>query len=96
MSAKTYLRQVCEKIENLYQITLKCYGSPFEAHDHPEMDESDLLPDSEITKYQMLCGAGQWAVTIGWFSVKYAINSMARFAVAPKEGHLKRMFRIFG
>ena len=59
------------------------------------MDESDLLPDSEITKYQMLCGSGQWAVTIGRFDVQYAINTIARFAIAPREGHLKRMLRNF-
>jgi hypothetical protein len=96
LSAKTYIKQVAEKIESLLESKLKCYGSPLEPGDHPEMDESDLLGEEDIAKYQMLCGCAQWAVSLGRFDVQYAVNTMARFGVCPREGHLKRMLRIFG
>ena len=95
-SAKTYLKNVCEKIEKLLDIKLKNYGSPMEVGDHPEIDESDLLNNEDITIYQMLIGCAQWAVTIGRFDIQYATNTLARFAQLPREGHLKRVLRMFG
>ncbi len=67
-----------------------------ETGDHPEVDESDLLPPDEVSIYQMLIGCAQWAVTIGRFDVQYATSTMARFAQLPREGHMKRVLRIFG
>ena len=96
MSAKTYIKNTCEKIEGLFDVKLKNYGSPMETGDHPEIDESDLLDPEETTKYQMLVGCAQWAVSLGRYDIQYATNLMARFAHCPREGHMKRMFRIFG
>ena len=96
LSARTYINNVCSKIESLFEVKLKNYGSPMEVGDHPEVDESDLLTPAEITRYQMLVGCAQWAVTIGRFDIQYATNTLARFAVAPREGHVKRMLRLFG
>ena len=96
MSAKTYIKNTCEKIEKIFGITLKNYGSPMEDNDHPEIDESDLMTLEDVSKYQMLVGCAQWAVTIGRFDIQYATNTMARFSSAPRTGHMKRMFRIFG
>ena len=59
ISAKTYIKNTCEKIESLFDIKLKNYGSPMETGDHPEVDESDLLDPEETTKYQMLVGCAQ-------------------------------------
>jgi hypothetical protein len=96
LSAKTYVKNVCEKIEKLLDVKLKNYGSPLEPGDHPEMDETDLLTGEEISLYQMLVGSGQWAVTLTRFDIQFAVNSMARFSNAPREGHMKRMLRVFG
>ena len=84
------------KIETLYEMKLRNYGSPMEPGDHPEVDETDFLFGQEITKYQMLCGCAQWAVTLGRFDVQFATNTLARYATMPREGHLKRMLRLFG
>ena len=46
----------------MFEEKLKCYGSPMEPGDHPELDETDLLYGAEITRYQMLIGCAQWAV----------------------------------
>ena len=96
LEAATYIKTVCEKIEKLYDTKLKNVGLPLEAGNHPEMDESDFLYREEISKYQMLCGCAQWAVSIARWDIQFAVNSMARFASKPREGHLKRMLRIFG
>ena len=67
-----------------------------EPEDHPELDESEIAEEDDIAKYQMLRGCPQWAVSLGRFDIQYAVNTMARFAVCPREGHMKRMLRIFG
>ena len=67
-----------------------------ETGDHPEVDDSDLLPPDDIAIYQMLIGSAQWAVTLGRVDIQYATNTLARFASQPREGHLKRALRLFG
>ena len=44
----------------------------------------------------MLIGCGQWSFSLGRLDVHFAIQTMARFSAAPKEGHMRRMLRIFG
>ncbi len=56
ISAKTYIKNTCEKIEELFNIKLKGYGSPMDVGDHPEIDETDILDEEETTKYQMMVG----------------------------------------
>jgi len=96
LSAKTCLKNVCDKIERLYEVKLRNYGSPLEAGYHPEIDETPLLSPNEVTKYRMLIGCAQWAVTLGRYDVMFAVSTMARYSAAPREGHLKTMLRAFG
>ena len=96
MHCKTYVTNVCDRIEKVLGIKLKYYGSPMEVGDHPENDETDFLASGDITIYQMLIGCAQWAITLGRFDIQYATNSLARFAALPREGHKKRAIRIFG
>jgi len=96
MSARTYIKNVTEKIEALLDVRLKCYGSPMESGDHPETDDSDLLFGKDISSYQMLIGSAQWAIRLGRFDVQYATNTLARYANMPRQGHYDRALRIFG
>ena len=96
LSAKTYITNVCEKIETLFHEKLKGYGSPMEPGDHPELDDTDLLYGADITRYQMLIGCAQWAVTLGRFDIQYATNTLARYNTMPRAGHMKRAMRLFG
>ncbi len=96
MSAHTYIKSVCEKIEKVMDVTIKNYGSPMETGDYPEIDESDLLTQEDIAMYQMLIGCAQWAITLGRFDIQYATNTMARFGPFPRVGHVRRMLRLFG
>ena len=42
-SYRTYIKNVSENIEKLFETTLKNYGSPLEGFYHTELDTSDLL-----------------------------------------------------
>jgi len=96
IGAKTFIKTTCDKIEKKLEVVLKNYVAPLVAGDHPEVDESELLTPQDITKYQMLCGCAQWAVSLGRWDIQYATNTMARFATAPRLGHYQRMLRLFG
>jgi uncharacterized protein (DUF2249 family) len=43
-----------------------------------------------------MIGMLQWTVSIGRLDICYAVSSMSRFCISPREGHLQRVFRIFG
>ena len=58
--------------------------------DHSETDDTGVLNNDEHSKYRMLIGCGQWSITLGRLDVHFAIQTMARFSAAPKEGHMKR------
>ena len=98
--ARTYIRNICEKIETLFRDTevshLKNYGSPLLEGYHPELDASSCLGDDMAKKYRMLVGCLNWVVTLGRFDVHYAASTMARYSAMPREGHLKQMLRVFG
>ena len=64
--------------------------------DHPELDESPELSNEEQTKYQSNIGILQWIVTSGRFDIAYAVASLSRFNSRPREGHMKRIRKIFG
>ena len=70
--------------------------SPLEHGDHPELDDSDLLDEDGIQKYQSLVGALQWALSLGRFDIACAVMSMSSLRVAPRKGHLDRLKRICG
>ena len=62
---------------------------------HPELDDSPLLDSDGIQKYQSLIGALQWAVSIGRIDITTAVMTMSSFCVAPHQGHLERVKRIY-
>ena len=95
LSAKTYIANVCEKIERMFECKLRNYYSPLEGGYHPELDDTELLEGLDISKYRMLTGSLNWAVTIGRVDVMFAAQLMARYIRAPRSGHVKVMLRIF-
>jgi len=96
ISAKTYITNICEKIERIFKIKLKNYHSPLEGGYHPELDQTDLLDEEGITNYRMLIGSLNWTVTLGRFDIMFLVVAMARYNAMPREGHLKTCLRIFG
>jgi hypothetical protein len=63
---------------------------------HPETDDTPLLDDRGAAIYRGLIGSANWAVTLGRFDIQYATQMMSRFSMAPREGHLAAMKRVFG
>eukprot|EP00957_Ditylum_brightwellii_P070971 5393211-Ditylum_brightwellii.AAC.1 len=66
------------------------------AGDHPEMDTSEILTDSDHQKYQMLIGMLNWIVTLGRIDITFAVSSLSRFAACPRKGHMERAIYVFG
>ena len=94
--AKTFISNICERIERLMGVVLKSYETPRETGDHPEIDDTGFLNNDDHSKYRMLIGCGQFAIILGRFDTVFAIQTMARFSAAPKQGHIDRMLRVFG
>ena len=74
----------------------KKYNVPSDELYHPEMDESPLLPPEKISLYQSLLGSANWIIISGRFDIPYAVNTLSRYSMAPREGHMKAMQRVFG
>ena len=63
---------------------------------HPEMDNTDLLPEDGITRFKSIMGILQWVVTGGRIDICYSTASLARFCMSPREGHLKNAEKVLG
>jgi hypothetical protein len=63
---------------------------------HPELDDSPLLDDLHSSKYCALIGSANWIITLGCFDIAYATMALARYSMAPREGHFKAMQKVFG
>ena len=74
----------------------KLQNTPFCESYHAEMDKTPLVPPAQITIYQGLLGSANWIITLGRFDIHYAINTLSRYSMAPREGHMKAMHRVFG
>jgi hypothetical protein len=96
LSAKTYATNVVKKYKALFNMELHKYNSPMDKEYHPEADGSDLLDATGASKFRGLVGSANWMITLGRYDIAYATSSLARFAMAPRIGHMKAMLRIFG
>ena len=72
----------------------KSIKTPMAENYHPEIDDSPILSDDDASKFRSIIGSLNWLITLGRFDVHYATNSLSRFSMAPREGHLKAAFRI--
>ena len=80
VSAKTYIKSVCNQIEKLTENTLENHGLTLDACNHQEMDNTDLFPPNNISLYQMLISSLQWSVTLGRWDVQYLTTTLTCFA----------------
>ena len=95
ISAKTYIENVCKKIEKVMDRPLRNFHMPMDVDYRPETDESPLLSPNEGSKYRMLVGSALWATVLGRFDILYAVSTFARYNSMPREGHLDGMIRLF-
>ena len=97
LAPRKYIEKMVANYERLFgQPPKQNVHSPLEKGDHPEIDESELLDLQGIKLYQSLIGALQWAVTIGRFDIMTAVMTLSGFRVAPRQGHLDRVKRVYG
>ena len=87
-SGKTYIENMIPKFEELFGTNFKSLKTPMAADYHPETDDSPLLSDDDAAKYRSIIGSLNWLVTLGRFDVHYATNTLSRYGMAPREGHL--------
>ena len=99
VSCATYVKECVRRVESdsdLNITPLYTHRTPLPDNCHPELDDSDLLKDSGIRKYQMLIGMAQWACTIGRLDIAFAVSSLSRFSTAPRTNHLGMALHLFG
>ncbi len=96
-SAQTYIHNNLPKLAKMCGLgDFKLWNTPFCENYHAEMDKTPLAPPVQITIYQGLLGSANWIITLGRFDIYYAINTLSRYSMAPREGHMKAMTRVFG
>jgi hypothetical protein len=93
---RKYIMKMLDDFERIFGCKPKEYTSPLEKGDHPEIDTSAELDHNGIKKYQTMIGCLQWAVSLGRFDIQTSTMTMSRFRVAPREGHLERLKRMYG
>jgi len=97
MTPRKYIENMCATFEQLFGCPPKqVVTSPIEKNDHPELDTSELLDLDNITKYQSLIGALQWAVSIGRFDIMTSVMTLSSFQAAPCRGHMECVKCIYG
>jgi hypothetical protein len=96
LSARTYIKNVVEKFEALFNQEFRSHKSPMDSEYHPESDESPFLLPKEASVYRGLIGSANWIITLGRFDIHYATNTLARYSMAPRVGHFTAMKRVFG
>jgi hypothetical protein len=96
LSAKTYIENSVEKFERMFNGPLRESKFPMHEGLHPESDSSQFLSTEMATQYRAVIGSLNWVVILGRFDVMYATNTLARFSMAPRLGHLEATKRILG
>ena len=95
VSNQKYITEMLRKYEKEYG-EIRKEKTPMTAGDHPELDDSPLLNEDQITHYQSIIGTLQWIVTSGRLDITFAVASLSRFNANPREGHLRRTIKILG
>jgi hypothetical protein len=96
LSASTFIKNSIEKFERMFGGDLRESRFPMHEGAHPESDTSDFLSPDMATKYRAIIGSLNWAVILGRFDVMYATNTLARFSMGPRLGHIEAAKRILG
>lgn len=98
LSAETYIKNFIPKITQLLaKEKLKGYGTPMSSFCQPEVDETEIIQDPDKAfLYGSIIGSLNWAITLGRFVIHYSTNSLSRYNISPREGHLSAVIRILG
>ena len=85
MGSYTYVKACLSKVCALLNVTtLWKEKLPCSPSDHPKIDTSPLLGETQHRLYQQLVGMAEWALQIGRFDIRYALTLLNRFSAAPR------------
>ena len=76
--------------------TFAQWNSPMAESLHPEVDDSPFLDEGGHHKFRSMIGCANWLITLGRFDIAYSVNSFSRHSMAPRQGHLNGIIRVFG
>jgi Reverse transcriptase (RNA-dependent DNA polymerase) len=96
ISLNKYIKKLIKNYKKSFGIKPKEFTSPLDKGDHPELDTSELCTTEQLAQYQPMIGSLQWIATIGRFDIRTAVMPMSGFHIAPRIGHLKRLWCICG
>ena len=96
LSAETYIDNVIEKYEREFKVPFTVYRAPMNHLYHSEEDTTKELDAKQSSVYRGLIGSANWVVTLGRFDIAYAVNNLARYCMAPRQGHFEAALHIFG
>jgi hypothetical protein len=69
---------------------------PFDPNYHAELDTTSMCSPTDMPKYRSLLGSANWLITLGRFDIHYAVHTLAQYCVAPRQGRLQALQRVFG
>ena len=96
-SASTYIQNCIPKLAKMLKVKKFAKKStPMDPEYHPELDETPLLCPEDISKYRSVIGSLNWILTLGRFDIAFALSTMSRYNMAPREGHMEALKRILG
>lgn len=96
-SAETYITNVLPKLAKSCGLSeFRKEKIPFSDTYFPELDESELLSPSLISMYKSLLGPANRIITLGRFDIAFAVNNPSRYSMAPRQGHMLQLQKVFG
>jgi hypothetical protein len=97
ISSKTYIGRTLERLATMAGVEqFRTASTPMDDTYHPELEDSDFLNEKNHNLFRAIIGSLNWLVTLGRIDIAYATNTLARFSMAPRNGHLKAAFRVLG
>ena len=77
--SKKYVKESISQVEKRIRIEIRKENVPINSKLHPKLDDTPLLDEENITKYQRLIGILQWMQTLIRLDISLAVLSLARF-----------------
>jgi hypothetical protein len=96
INCRNYIKAALIQVQQMIGCDIREERTPCATGDHPEEDQSEILCNVRHREYQSMAGMAQWLTTLGRLDICYAVSSLSRFCSSPREGHYKRMVRLFG
>jgi hypothetical protein len=96
MHATRYTMDVIADLEADLEHPIRTFDTPMASNYVASDDVTSELNHRKKRLYQALIGTAQWLVTNVRYDIAYAVGKLASHANAPREGHLKAAWRLFG